>query len=141
MILGPAMMDGASISLAKTAEIAWAHFIGVMARRCVCGAGFRRHPGHPHQRPHGARVPPHLAVGADGRHGAGGHRPVPHPAGMSAALGPLISTHHSMTKWFPPFWFLGLYLDLLPGSPAGPPFHELAIYARHGLTWRRRSSC
>jgi hypothetical protein len=38
----------------------------------------------------------------------------------------LFSAHNPLVEWFPPFWFLGLYLDLLPGHPGGPIFHDLA---------------
>ena len=46
---------------------------------------------------------------------------------------PLVESHSPLLRWFPPFWFLGLYLDMLPGQPAGPAFHELAELARRGL--------
>ncbi|HKE23473.1 MAG TPA: hypothetical protein VKB88_13995 [Bryobacteraceae bacterium] len=44
-------------------------------------------------------------------------------------LRPLIAGRSPLAQWFPPFWFLGLYLDLLPGHPGGPLFHELALQA------------
>jgi hypothetical protein len=50
-----------------------------------------------------------------------------------ASIRPLVESHSPVLRWFPPFWFLGLYLDMLPGQPAGPVFHELAGLARLGL--------
>ena len=50
-----------------------------------------------------------------------------------ASIRPLVESHSPLLRWFPPFWFLGLYLDMLPGQPAGPAFHELAGLARQGL--------
>ncbi len=50
-----------------------------------------------------------------------------------ASIRPLVESHSPLLRWFPPFWFLGLYLDMLPGQPAGPAFHELAELARRGL--------
>ena len=47
---------------------------------------------------------------------------------------PLVESHSPLLRWFPPFWFLGLYMDMLPGQPGGPVFHELAGFARQGLT-------
>jgi hypothetical protein len=49
------------------------------------------------------------------------------------SIRPLVESHSPLLRWFPPFWFLGLYLDMLPGQPAGPVFHELAVLARQGL--------
>src|ERR1019366_1975239 len=49
-----------------------------------------------------------------------------------ASIRPLVESHSPLLRWFPPFWFLGLYLDMLPGQPAGPVFHELAGLARQG---------
>ena len=49
------------------------------------------------------------------------------------SIRPLVESHSPLLRWFPPFWFLGLYLDMLPGQPAGPAFHELAGLARQGL--------
>jgi len=50
-----------------------------------------------------------------------------------ALLRPLVEQRSPIIHWLPPFWFLGLYLDLLPGQPAGPVFHELAREARQAL--------
>jgi hypothetical protein len=46
---------------------------------------------------------------------------------------PLVESRSPLLRWFPPFWFLGLYMDMLPGQPGGPVFHELAGLARQGL--------
>jgi hypothetical protein len=50
-----------------------------------------------------------------------------------AGIRPLVESHSPLLRWFPPFWFLGLYMDMLPGQPGGPVFHELAGLARQGL--------
>jgi hypothetical protein len=50
-----------------------------------------------------------------------------------ASIRPLVERDSPLLRWFPPFWFLGLYLDMLPGRPAAPVFHELATLARHAL--------
>ena len=50
-----------------------------------------------------------------------------------AGIRPLVERNSPLLRWFPPFWFLGLYLDMLPGRPAGPVFHELAAIARQAL--------
>src|ERR1039457_4355345 len=52
---------------------------------------------------------------------------------VCAGLRPLVESHSPLLRWFPPFWFLGLYLDMVPGRPGGPVFHELAGLARQGL--------
>jgi len=49
------------------------------------------------------------------------------------SIRPLVQSHSPLLRWFPPFWFLGLYMDMLPGQPGGPVFHELALLARQGL--------
>jgi hypothetical protein len=56
-------------------------------------------------------------------------------------LAPLISSNlplwfesrSPVLRWFPPFWFLSLYLDLMPGRPGGAVFHEFAPLALKGL--------
>ena len=48
-------------------------------------------------------------------------------------LRPLLESRSPLAKWFPPFWFLGLYFDLLPGRPGGPLFHELALRAQQAM--------
>ncbi len=50
-----------------------------------------------------------------------------------ATLRPLFERHSPVLRWFPPFWFLALYLDLLPGHPGGAMFHDLAPLAWRGL--------
>jgi hypothetical protein len=52
---------------------------------------------------------------------------------ISALIRPLVERRSPFLQWFPPFWFLGLYLDMLPGRPGGPVFHELALRARQAL--------
>src|SRR4051812_32733732 len=48
---------------------------------------------------------------------------------MAGAIRPLFQQHSPLLRWFPPFWFLALYMDLLPGQPGGAMFHELAPLA------------
>lgn len=48
-------------------------------------------------------------------------------------LRPIIEGRSPAVQWFPPFWFLGLYFDLLPGHPGGPIFHELAMRAMRAM--------
>jgi hypothetical protein len=50
-----------------------------------------------------------------------------------ASIRILVERNSALLRWFPPFWFLGMYMDLLPGRPAGPVFHELAEIARQAL--------
>jgi len=50
-----------------------------------------------------------------------------------ASLRPLFEQQSPLLRYFPPFWFLALYLDLLPGHPGGPVFHQLAPLARQAL--------
>ncbi len=50
-----------------------------------------------------------------------------------ALIRPSVESHSPLLGWLPPLWFLGLYLDLLPGHPAGPVFHELAQRALGSL--------
>jgi hypothetical protein len=45
----------------------------------------------------------------------------------------LFEGHSPLLRWFPPFWFLALYVDMLPGQPGGAMFHELAPLATRGL--------
>jgi hypothetical protein len=49
------------------------------------------------------------------------------------AIRPLVERDSPLLRWFPPFWFLGLYMDLLPGRPGGAVFHELAPLAKNAL--------
>jgi hypothetical protein len=50
-----------------------------------------------------------------------------------ASIRPLVESRSPLLRWFPPFWFLALYIDMLPGSPGGPVFHSLAPLARQAL--------
>jgi hypothetical protein len=50
-----------------------------------------------------------------------------------AMIRPLFESHAPVLRWFPPFWFLALYIDLLPGRPGGALFHELAPMAGKAL--------
>jgi hypothetical protein len=52
---------------------------------------------------------------------------------ICASIRPLVEHRSPVLRWFPPFWFLSWYLDMLPGRPAGPIFHEIAPLARQGL--------
>src|SRR5215470_10940227 len=45
---------------------------------------------------------------------------------LSENLRLLLMSGNSMVRWFPPFWFLGLYQTLLEGAAASPVFHTLA---------------
>ena len=55
-----------------------------------------------------------------------------------AGIRPLVERHSPLLRWFPPFWFLGLYMDMLPGQPGGPAFHELARAGAAGARDFRR---
>ncbi|MBZ5620649.1 MAG: hypothetical protein LAQ69_18280 [Acidobacteriia bacterium] len=50
---------------------------------------------------------------------------------VSDTLQPLFERNSPVLRFFPPFWFLALYMDLLPGQPGGAMFHDLAQ-----LAWR-----
>jgi hypothetical protein len=52
---------------------------------------------------------------------------------MIDVLRPLFERQSPVLRYFPPFWFLALYMDLLPGQPGGAMFHELAQLARRAL--------
>lgn len=67
------------------------------------------------------------------------------------ALQPL-TTHSSWARAFPPFWFLGIYQEVLSGSSAPPVFGQMArigclataaaalmAAASYPLAWRRRT--
>lgn len=49
-------------------------------------------------------------------------------------LQPLFERNSPVLRYFPPFWFLALFMDLLPGRPGGAMFHDLAQLARSALT-------
>ena len=46
---------------------------------------------------------------------------------ISAALPYLLNVDIGFVRWFPPFWFLGIYERILGGSTALPFFHRLAV--------------
>src|SRR3954453_3004789 len=48
---------------------------------------------------------------------------------LAPALRPLFEHQSPMLRWFPPFWFFALFMDLLPGRPGGAMFHETAALA------------
>jgi hypothetical protein len=50
-----------------------------------------------------------------------------------AGIRPLVERNSPLLRYFPPFWFLALYMDLLPGQPGGPVFHGLALLAKQAL--------
>lgn len=52
---------------------------------------------------------------------------------ICGSLMPLLGRDSALVRWFPPFWFLGLYIDLLPGHPGGPAFHLMAVRAQQAL--------
>ena len=52
---------------------------------------------------------------------------------VCASIRPLVEQRSPLLRWFPPFWFLAWYLDMMPGHPAGPVFRELAPLAREAL--------
>ncbi len=52
---------------------------------------------------------------------------------ICASIRPLVERDSPLLRCFPPFWFLGLYMDMLPGRPGGPIFQELAPLARKAL--------
>ncbi|HEY1340459.1 MAG TPA: hypothetical protein VGF59_23265 [Bryobacteraceae bacterium] len=52
---------------------------------------------------------------------------------LIASIRPLVEQDSPLLRWFPPFWFLGWYMDLLPGRPGGVVFHELAPLAKNAL--------
>jgi hypothetical protein len=45
---------------------------------------------------------------------------------LSRSLGPMLLSGSPADRYFPPFWFLGVYERLLAGPSALPVFHELA---------------
>jgi hypothetical protein len=52
---------------------------------------------------------------------------------LSQTLKPLLSSNLAAVRWFPPFWFLGVYERLVQGPSAAPIFTELARTAGHAL--------
>jgi len=80
------------------------------------GAGVRVGAGAAHQRPDRARVPPDRAVGADGLHVPADHGAVPDAAGVHGHAPGLRGRRYRCAAVVPAFWFLALYMDLLPAS-------------------------
>jgi hypothetical protein len=52
---------------------------------------------------------------------------------VCAGLRPLIENNSPLLRWFPPFWFLALYMDSVPGHPGGAVLHEIAPLANRAL--------
>jgi hypothetical protein len=52
---------------------------------------------------------------------------------LAGAIKPLFEQNSPLLRWFPPFWFLALLLDLLPGRPGGAMFHDLAPLATRAI--------
>ena len=50
-----------------------------------------------------------------------------------ASLRPLFEGNSPLLRYFPPFWFLSWYIDMLPGRPGGAMFHTLAPLAPEAL--------
>jgi len=129
MVLAPAMM---STALSNLASVAWAHAVGVMAAGAFVALAFGAIegvlinvlPGRAFR-----RISPWVQMAVLGL--------VITVLFLTplvlALMRPMIQTHHPLVRWFPPFWFLGLYFDLMPGHPAGPAFHELAVDGERGL--------
>ena len=52
---------------------------------------------------------------------------------LSQSLGPILLSDSPAVRYFPPFWFLGIYERLLAGPSALPVFHELARIGCYAL--------
>jgi hypothetical protein len=52
---------------------------------------------------------------------------------LSRSLGPMLLSGSPAVRYFPPFWFLGVYERLLAGPSALPVFHELAHIGSYAL--------
>jgi hypothetical protein len=52
---------------------------------------------------------------------------------LSRSLGPMLLSGSPAVRYFPPFWFLGVYERLLAGPSALPVFHELARIGCYAL--------
>jgi hypothetical protein len=52
---------------------------------------------------------------------------------IQASIAPLAENSSGSMHYFPMFWFLGLYMVLLPGAPPNPIFTALALKAVYGL--------
>jgi len=53
---------------------------------------------------------------------------------IDASIRPLASRSSELMDYFPIFWFLGLYIYLLPGGDPNPIYGALALKAVYGLT-------
>lgn len=52
---------------------------------------------------------------------------------LSQSLEPILQSRSPAVRYFPPFWFLGIYERLLAGPSALPVFHELAHLGCYAL--------
>jgi hypothetical protein len=52
---------------------------------------------------------------------------------LAGAIRPLFEQRSPLLRWFPPFWFLALFMEMLPGKPAGTMFQDLAPLAPRAL--------
>jgi len=52
---------------------------------------------------------------------------------IQASITPLANNSSRLMQYFPIFWFLGLYIVLLPGAVPNPIFTALAVKAAYGL--------
>jgi hypothetical protein len=46
---------------------------------------------------------------------------------MARSLSSLIASHSAVVRWFPPFWFLGIYERIITGPSAAPLFSGFAV--------------
>jgi hypothetical protein len=52
---------------------------------------------------------------------------------LAGSIRPLFEQHSPLLRYFPPFWFLALYMELLPGRPGGALFHDIAPLATRAV--------
>ena len=52
---------------------------------------------------------------------------------ISRSIEPLLTSGSSAVRWFPPFWYLGIYERILDGSTALPIFGKLAATGMYAL--------
>jgi hypothetical protein len=52
---------------------------------------------------------------------------------MIDLIRPLFESNSPVLRFFPPFWFLALFMDSLPGHPCGTMFHDLAQLAKRSV--------
>jgi hypothetical protein len=132
LVLAPMMMSGPHAGLSQVLGIVWAHAIGVFGAGAFMALAFAALEGvliNILTARAFRRISPGVQMGAMML-----VITVLFLTPLECSLmQPLITTGHPFTKWFPPFWFLGLYLDSLPGHPAGAAFHQLALYAWRSL--------